>query len=130
MLPALLCRHRGLFLSVRVLAEEELPGHEDGPRVVTWGRPFCRDTQLSQLQGDWERGLGPGLQLLSSLGVSLPIWDLVVLCHSGVPCTLTAAVLWGKSLRPSVGDGGLSHTLSRFCKGPDATTHFVCSQYV
>lgn len=97
MLSALLCHHRGLFLSVRVLAEEELPGNEDGPRVVNWGIPFCRDVQLSQLQGDWERGLGPGLQLLSSLGVSLPIWDLVVLCHSGVPWTLTAAMLWGKS---------------------------------
>lgn len=97
MLSALLCHHRGLFLSVRVLAEEELPGNEDGPRVVNWGIPFCRDAQLSQLQGDWERGLGPGRQLLSSLGVSLPIWDLVVLCHSGVPWTLTAAMLWGKS---------------------------------
>lgn len=93
-LSALLCHHQGLFL--RVLAEEELPGNEDGPRGVNWGIPFCSDVQLSQLQGDWERGLGLGLQLLSSLGVSLPIWDLVVLCHSGVPCTLTAAMLWGE----------------------------------
>lgn len=47
MLSALLCHHQGLFLSVRVLVEEELPGNEDGPRVVNWGIPFCRDVQLS-----------------------------------------------------------------------------------